>query len=218
MDGTLLPKGFGATLLAPAQGTPVKLGSQIFRRYLNLLPRDAIVPETVYALPTTGGTVVASCVAPTANATVFASTCERAVSSVRVKSSTVLPLTGNPAFATALGGVIRTLNTARATDGRRLEAARRPADQASAAGRLARAYDSAATAAGRLTPGPVGADANASIVTALDKLGVAYGSLAHAADRNDNRQYAAASTAITQADAALGAGFARLRQDGYTIG
>jgi len=127
-------------------------------------------------------------------------------------------LTGNPAVATALGGVIRTLNAARATDGRRLEAARRPADQASAAGRLARVYDSAATAAGRLTPGPVGADANASIVTALDKLGAAYGSLAHAADRNDNRQYAAASTAITQADAALGAGFARLRQDGYTIG
>jgi serine/threonine protein kinase len=218
VDATLLPKGFGATLLVPPQGTPVKLGSQIFRRYLNLLPRGATAPETVYALPTTGGTVIASCVAPTTNATAFASTCERAVSSLRVKSATVLPLTGNPAFATALGRVVRTLNATRATDERRLEAAKRSADQAAAAAALARAYHSAATAAGRLTPGPVGSDANAAIVLALGKLGSAYGSLARAADRNDKPQYAAASTSISQANAALGAGFARLRQDGYAIG
>ncbi len=30
--------------------------------------------------------------------------------------------------------------------------------------------------------------------------------------------YAAAGTAITQADAALAGGFARLRQDGYSVG
>jgi serine/threonine protein kinase len=218
VDPTLLPEGFGATLLTAPQGTPVKLGSQMFRRYLNLLPRGGTAPETVYALPTTSGTVIASCVAPTANATAFASTCERAVSSVRVRFSTVLPLTGNPAFATALGGVIRTLNAAREADGRRLAAAKRPAEQAAAADRLARAYQSAAAAAGRLAPGPVGAEANDAIVTALDKLGSAYGSLAHAADRSDKRRYAEASTSITQSNAALGAGFARLREDGYTIG
>jgi outer membrane biosynthesis protein TonB len=217
VDATLLPKGFGATLLVPPQGTPVRLGSQTFRRYLNLLPRGATVPETVYALPTSGGTVIASCVAPATNATVFASTCERAVSSVRIKSSKVLPLTGDPAFATALGAVIRTLNATRTTDGRRLEAAKRPADQAAAAGGLARAYKNAAAGAARLAPGPIGADGNAAIVAALDKLSSAYASLAHAATRNDKNQYAAASTAITQASAALGAGFARLRQDGYAI-
>ena len=47
----------------------VKLGAMVYRRYLNLLPRDAVAPETVYALPTTTGAVVASCVAPTTNAT-----------------------------------------------------------------------------------------------------------------------------------------------------
>jgi len=218
VDSNLLPTGFGTTLLSAPQGTPVKLGSRIFLRYLNLLPRDASAPETVYALPTTGGTVISSCITSTANATEFASACERAVSSVRLGSSAVLPLTGNPAFAAALGVVIRTLNGARAADGRRLEAATHPADQAVAAGRLSRAYDNAATGAARLTPGPVGADANAAITAALHKLGSAYGSLAHAAERADKRQYAAATTAIAQADAALSAGFARLRQDGYSIG
>jgi hypothetical protein len=55
-------------------------------------------------------------------------------------------------------------------------------------------------------------------VAALHRLGSAYASLAHAAGRSDKRQYAAATTAIAQGEAALGAGFARLRQDGYSIG
>ena len=111
-DATLLPKRLGATLGAPPQGAAVKLGSLIFRRYLNLLPEGAAAPETVYALPTTAGTVIASCVAPSVDATLFASTCERAVASLRLKSADSLPLTASPTFARALGRVIGTLNAA----------------------------------------------------------------------------------------------------------
>jgi hypothetical protein len=161
--------------------------------------------------------VIASCIAPTANAPLFASTCERAVGSLRLKSATALALSANPAFAKALGGVVATLDAARGADGRRLAAARRPADQAAAARRLAQAHDAAAKAAGRLSPGPVEADANAAIVAALHRLGGAYASLAQAAAHNDGRKYAAARTAINQADVALTAAFARLRQDGYSI-
>jgi hypothetical protein len=171
----------------------------------------------VYALPTTAGTVIASCIAPTVDATLFASTCERAVGSLRLRSAAALTLTANPAFAKALGGVVATLDAARGADGRRLAGARRPADQAAAARRLAQAHDDAAKAAARLSPGPVGADANAAIVAALRRLGSAYASLAQAAAHHDARKYAAASTAISQADAALGAAFARLGQDGYSI-
>jgi hypothetical protein len=216
-DPTLLPKGLGATLAAPPQGSAVKLGSLVFRRYLNLLPQGATAPETVYALPTTGGTVVASCIAPVVNATLFASTCERAVGSLRLRSASALTLTANPGYAKALGGVVTTLDAARSADGRALAEASRPAEQAAAARRLAQAHDAAAGAAARLSPGPVGADANAAIVAALHKLGSGYASLAQAAARHDGRKYTAASTAITQADSALAAAFARLRQDGYTI-
>jgi hypothetical protein len=216
-DPTLLPKGLAGTLAAPPQGTAVKLGSLVFRRYLNLLPQGAAAPETVYALPTTAGTVIASCIAPTVDATLFVSTCERAVGSLRLRSAAPLTLTANPAFAKALGGVVATLDAARGADGRRLAGARRPADQAAAARRLAQAHDDAAKAAARLSPGPVGADANAAIVAALQRLGSAYASLAQAAAHHDGRKYAAASTAVTQADAALGAAFTRLAQDGYSI-
>ena len=216
-DATLLPKGLGAALPASPQGSAIKLGGLIFRRYLNLLPQGAAAPETVYALPTTAGTVIASCVAPNTDATVFASTCERAVGSVRLKSAVALPLTANPNFARALGGVIRTLNAARSAGSRQLEAARRPGDQAAAARRLARGHDAAATAASRLSAGPIGADANLAMVAALRRLGTAYASLAQAAQANDKHRYANAQVEITGADTALGGAFARLRQDGYSI-
>jgi hypothetical protein len=96
-------------------------------------------------------------------------------------------------------------------------AAKHPGDQATAARRLASAHAAAATAAARLAPGPVGADANLAIVAALHKLSSAYELLARAAQREDKRQYAAASAAIAQADASLNEGFAQLRQDGYSI-
>jgi hypothetical protein len=86
-----------------------------------------------------------------------------------------------------------------------------------AARRLAQAHDDAAKAAKRFSPGPVKADAHAAIVAALGRLGSAYASLAQAAAHHDARQYAAASTTISHADAALGAAFARLAQDGYSI-
>jgi serine/threonine protein kinase len=216
-DPTLLPKGFAATLLSPPQGAAVRLGSMVYRRYLNLLPRDAIAPETVYALPTSAGTVIASCVAPTTNATEFAAACERVVSSLRLKSAQALPLTASPAFAKSLRSVIETLNAARAADGSRLAAAKHPGDQAAAARQLAGAHATAATAAGRLAPGPIGADANLAIVAALHRLSSAYSSLASAAQHADKHRYTAATSAITQAETALQAGFALLRQDGYSI-
>ena len=217
-DATLLPKGFGATLLSAPEGAAVKLGAWTFRRYLNLLPAGAGTPETVYALPSTGGTVIASCVAPTANATMFAATCERIVATLRLASATALPPTPNPAFGRALSAVVRTLDAARTIDGQRLTSANHPSEQAAAARRLAVAHGAAATAASRLAPGPIGADADAAIVASLRNLSAAYTSPARAADRADKQGYAAASTAITQADAALAAGFARLREDGFTVG
>ncbi|HTP19643.1 MAG TPA: hypothetical protein VMJ65_08560, partial [Solirubrobacteraceae bacterium] len=218
VDSTLLPKGFGATLLTGPQGADVRLGAQTFRRYLNLLPRGAATTETVYALPTNAGTVIASCVAPSADAPRFASACEHAVASLRLRSAAALSLTANPAFARSLGTIIGALNSARTTDARSLDTAKRPAAQAAAARRLSSAHAAAAAAAARLTPGPIGADGNLAIVAALHKLSAGYASLARAAQANDKRRYTAATTVITQADAALDAGFARLRQDGYSIG
>ena len=96
--------------------------------------------------------------------------------------------------------------------------AKHQAAQAAAANQLALAHNVAATAVAKLTPGPIGADANAAIAAALRKLAAAYTALASAAKHNNTRGYDAARTAIGQGESALSAAFAQLRQDGYTIG
>ena len=217
-DPTLLPKGLSATLAAPPQGAAVKLGSLVFRRYLNLLPQGAPAPETLYALPTTTGTVIASCIAPSADATLFASTCERAVASLRLKSASALAPAANAAFAKSLAGVIGTLNAARTrgrTPARSRSASLRPGDR----GAPARA--GLRQRRGRRSPPLTWPDRRRRERghrrrPAEARIGLR---LARACGRGQ-RQAAStrrASASITRADAALAAAFALLRQDGYSI-
>jgi hypothetical protein len=216
-NSTLLPSGFTAALATAPQGATVKLGSQTFKRYLDLLPQGASTPESVYALPTTRGTAIAACVVPRSNQTAFAATCERAVASLTT-AGPVLPLTVNTAYASALGSVISKLNAVRAADGPKLTGAKNQRGQASAAAGLAQAYTRAAAAAAGLSPGPIGGAANAAIVGALRGLEAGYQSLSSAAQHNDKHAYAAAQAAIGNAESALSAAFGQLQQDGYTVG
>jgi hypothetical protein len=216
-NATLLPSSFTTALANAPQGATVKLGSQTFKRYLDLLPTGATTPESVYALPTTLGTAIAVCVVPQTNATAFAVTCEHAVSSLTTSGS-VLPLTVSPTYAAALGSVVSKLNAARSADGPKLASAKNQSGQAAAAAELAQAHSQAAAAAAKLTPGPTGTAANAAIVAALRRLAAGYAALSGAAKHNNKHAYTAAQTSISQADSALSAGFAQLQQDGYTVG
>ena len=209
-ESTLPPAGFAGALGSSPQGVPVRLGSLTFERY----PTPS---QYVYALPTRRGTVIAACILPQANAPAFAATCEGTLKSLTT-SAPALPVTANPSYASALGSVMSKLNGARSVDGAKLASARNPPSQASAAAALAQAHSRAATAAAGLTPGPVGAAGNASIVAALHRLATGYTSLATAARHGDGTGYAAARKSIGQAESALSAGFSELRADGYTIG
>jgi outer membrane biosynthesis protein TonB len=217
-NATLLPTGFASTLTASPQGATVRLGPETYLRYLDLLPRGASAPETVYALPTTSGTVIAACLGAGENGPAFASTCERVVATLRLRSGSVLPMSANPAFAHALSTVMAKLSSTRTAAGSRLSAAKRPHDQAAAAQALAQAHGDAAAAIAKLNPGPIGADAKLTIVAALRRLGAGYESLARAAAHNDRRGYDAARAAVTQANATLATGFGQLRRDGYSVG
>jgi hypothetical protein len=157
-------------------------------------------------------------VASSSNAAAFAATCEHAVSSLQLKSGSVLPLTANPTYAAALGSIIGKLNAARAADDPQLAGAKDQPGQAKAADRLAQAHAQAATDVSKLTPGPIGADGNATIAAALRRLSGAYTALAKAARHNDKRGYDGARSTIAQATKDLSSGFAQLRQDGYSVG
>jgi hypothetical protein len=217
VDSDLLPTGFTRTLGTSAQGAPVKLGSNTFMRFVDVVPSSTSTALSVYALPTQHGTAIAACVLPAAGATAFNSTCEGVLKTLQ-SSVPVLPLGANPAFASALGKIVGKLNSARTSAGRQLAGAKSQKAQAASAKTLATAYRQAATAAGKLQPGPVGTPGNQSIVTALGQLADAYQALSTAAAHNNKKAYATAGTAIGKAQTALNAGFAQLQNAGYTIG
>ena len=217
VDTDLLPVGFTQSLGSAAQGNPVKLGSNTFMRFADVVPSSTSTALSVYALPTQQGTAIAACVLPAAGATAFNSTCEGVLKTLQ-SSAPVLPLGANPTFASALGKLVSKLNGTRSSAGRQLAGAKSQKAQAAAAKTLAGAYQQAATDAAKLRPGPVGTAGSQAIVAALRRLATGYQALSTAAGHNDKKAYAAAGAAIGKGQTALNAGFGQLRQAGYTIG
>jgi hypothetical protein len=216
VDASLLPGAFKAKVGSVPQTQLVKLGSHTFKRYLDVVPNGSSNLLSVYALVTTAGTGIATCVVPQVGGPAFSATCERVIASLKMSGS-VLPLGANPAYAKSLGTIIAKLDNARTVDGRQLAKAKRERDQASAAGRLAQAYEQAAAATAKLDTGPVGAGATPRIEAALGALGSDYRALSAAARANKKGRYAAAQKSIANADAALAGSLAALRRYGYAI-
>jgi hypothetical protein len=217
VDSALLPPGFTSKLGTAAQGTPVKLGANTFKRFMDVVPSNTSTALSVYSLPTQRGAALAACVLPSSGATAFNSTCESVLKTLQ-SSVPALPLGANPTFAAALGAVVGKLNSAGSSAGRQLASAKNQKAQAAAAKTLAAAYGQAADRAAKLQPGPIGAAGSAAIVSALRQLAAGYQQLNSAAAHNSKRAYAAAGSAISKAQAALSAGFGQLQQAGYTIG
>jgi serine/threonine protein kinase len=217
VDSDLLPVGFTSSLGSAAQGAPVKLGSNTFMRFVDVVPGSTSTALSVYALPTQRGTAIAACVLPASGASAFNSTCEGVLKTLQ-STAPALPLGANPAFASALGAIVSTLNRTRASAGHQLASAKSQKAQAAAASTLAGAYHQAASAAGRLRPGPVGTAGAHAIFTALGQLASRYQALSTAAAHNDKKAYAAAGAAIGKDQTALSAGFEQLQKAGYAIG
>ena len=219
-EANLLPKGFGATLVAPPQGTAVKIG------VLDLsplpeppAPGSAPAPETVYALPTTRGTVIASCVAPSRkrDAVRLDVRARRRLAASEVRRGARAD--GESGLrARRWAAVIGRLNAARterwppARQPRSVRLTRRrgaPAGAARTTPRRRRPRGSPRPDRRRREPCPRRRAAQGRPPATPRSRS--------AAQHEDKRHYGAATTAISQADTALDAAFARLRQDGYSI-
>jgi Protein kinase domain len=216
VGSTLLPAGFVSAL--PSLPTPqvVTLGASQFYRYLDLMPKGATRPETVYALPTTAGAVIAVC-QPTGTSVTFMTACERVVGTLRLSSGKVLGLGPNAAYASAVSSVTGRLNAEANSAQARLASARTPREQAKAAAQLAAASKTAASQVQKLNPGPAAVSANAAIAAALRTISDGYASLELAAMHNDRGAYQTARSEIQRASDALSAAFGQLSRSGYTI-
>lgn len=203
----------GVTKLSTPQ--VVVLGGSTFNRYLNLVPKDGSVTEAVYLLPTSRGTITGVCSAQR-QVLSFTSSCERVLSTLRLRSGSVLSLTADLAYALKLNRILAPLNAARKSAGPGLENFNNKV-RAGAAGQLAAASARAARSVRRMTGVPVSV-ANRDLAAALSAEAAAYGALGRAAGANDLGGYQRAEAAIGRADARLRVAYDRLRRLGYHVG
>jgi hypothetical protein len=215
-DPTLLPSELIASLPRVPSPQIVSLGAWRMYRYLNVAPRHGTPIASVYALPTTAGTIVAACVAPAGSAGVM-SACERILATIKLASGSAQLLAPSATYARALSAVIGKLNPVRSRAAAQLRSAHDPASQLRAAQTLAAAHAAAATAVSRLQPGAARA-ANAAVASALRAVSAGYGLLAKAAQRNDVRAYGQAQKTVIHANRALTSAFVGLAQFGYQVG
>ncbi len=209
-----LPESFVAATL-PGASTPqlVVLGGNHFFRVLDPGLAAGRQSQSVYALPTTGGAIVALC--HTASQA-FAASCERILATLRAPAPGATTPAPDAIYASKLSTILASLNSARTSDARELAGARDPATQARAASALASAHTSAATAVSALSAGTA-SRANVALATALRRTADAYHALSQAAASNNAGAYRAAQSAVARGNAGITSALAALDTLGYRV-
>jgi hypothetical protein len=210
-----LPADLRSALATPPRPQIVTLGGSVFYRYLNLVPSGQNASESIYALPTTDGTITAVCSASTPSES-FTSSCERVLGTMKVTAGRVMSLVPAAGYAFELNRILGPLNAARVSAGKGLQSSDVKV-RAAAAHQLAAADDRAAGAAHHITSVAVSL-ANQPLEAALRMNAAAYRALASAALDQDPGAYQRAERQIADSLHALDAVYAQLRGYGYRTG
>lgn len=215
-SASVLPPRLLATATAAAAPQIVKLAGLAFYRYLVPASPGHAGSESIYAIPTTTGTIVGVCRMPGRASAALMSGCERVLSTLELTTGRALPVTLSQAYAQTLNSVVTQLNAARSAAGSRLAGASSAKAQAAAAAQLAGAYAHAGSAVSRLHAG-IASVANAALAHALLKIANAYTALANAAAHHDARAYSAARAELLPASRSLSLAFTQLKGLGYRV-
>ena len=211
--GALLPTSFLARAQSPVAEI-VNSGPLSYYRYRGLSAFGG--PSSVYALPTSYGTIIAVCSTPGSQARAAAG-CEQVLSTVSLAAGNALQPGPDVHYARALNQVITRLNTARLSGDTHLSTASTSPQQALAANALAAAHAQAAGALAHLSPG-VGGPANSALAVALEATAQAYSALARAAAATNVTGYRQASKAVRRANLGLTDALSQLSRLGYLVG
>ena len=215
-NGSLLARPLRAALSDRSPASVVTLGALNFNVYPNVF-EGAGSNASLYALPTTAGTVFGICVTSGAPAG-FTHSCERVLASVRLSSGRVVPPGQSASYASAVNQTIGKLNAARAKAGSQLRLAKTVQAQAAAATELAAAHTAAASTLSKLAAAGPATAVNSALVAALRASASAYTALAHAAAQSDGAAYSEQSGAVTRAESSLRSALSRLESLGYQVG
>jgi TIR domain len=213
----LLPQDFLKRLPTTPRTELVRLGDASFFRYRRLRPKGSSSAETVYALRTTVGVLLAVCTLPRAAQGAVGRDCERIVGSVQLAEAKSLPIAPDSSYASSLRQVLLKLDGARAQPERQLTDAGRSATQASAAQRLASAYTEAAGALRKAAPGPAERSAHEGLLASVNKIAEGYKSMVRGARDDDATAFTQGSETVTSATRSLTRSIAGFAAFGYTL-
>ena len=202
---------------------PVLLGDVQALRYAGLRAEGDASELTLFAAPTTGGSVIVVCRGP-AGGGEFADVCERSAVTLRFEGLTserldgrrALTLGPSPAYGKRVAAAISAIEVAQTIEGDRLRKASDAAAQATIADAIATTF---ARAAGDLDSGPVSArdrEGHAGLVRAMRAAADGYAALSSAARDGRSADYVTAAAAVTDADARLRRAIGALQTLGYT--
>src|SRR5581483_2795287 len=135
--------------------------------------------------------------------TSFTSSCERALSTIKLTTGDVRTIGADPGYALELNRILGQLNAVRRSAGPGLRS-RKVDTRVKAASALATAHAQAATATSHISAGQV-STANQALVTALNQNAAAYKALAHAAAKENVSAYGHATAALASAGSGLNA-------------
>jgi len=224
----VVPAAGGPTLLAPAfrarvagalpTPTPVQLGGVEAYRYSDLHVAGLPGTVTLYAAPTSAGTVTLACWSSSAATATFQTDCGEVAATLHLLGATAYSLGPSAAYGHQLSATLDRLRADTAAPLAALAAASTPAAQATAARNLAGAYAAAAHSLGGTTVSPLLRDAQSEIVGSLTRLSAAYAQAAAAAKSGSTTAYNRAGRAVESASATLNAGLRSLSGLGYTFG
>jgi len=215
---TLLPAAFRGQVEGPLpHGEAVMLGSLQAYRYGPLHVRGLAGAVTVFVVPTTTGVATIDCWSSQRTATGVQAECGRMAATLRLVGASAYPLGPSVEYANAVSQRFTQLNDAVRSPLSSLTSASTPSQQAAALQSLASAWATAARELQAVAVPPAAAEAQQTIVAALQSLSSGYASAAAAARSGNAGAYAAASHTIASASAKLNDGLRQLGALGYTV-
>jgi hypothetical protein len=214
----LLPAKFVARLPGGApEGEPVRLNGMEALRYDSLAPRGLDGKLQLFAVPTNRGVATVACVAGGARAADFRRDCESVATTLELAGAKAYPLGPTADYARTLSDAMARLDKARGSATKKLQQADNPDEQAAAAKALSAAYLRAGKTLAGAEVSPTSAAANRALSRALKATALAYLRAANAAQANDGDAYAAARSALKEANASASRAQSQLNRLGYDL-
>ena len=213
---TLLPQSLLENRTTPPRPEVVKLAAGKFYRYSRLRQEDSANVETVYALRTTAGVLVAVCTLPSSARGRVGRDCERIVDSAQLIDAKVLPNAPDGTYSRLLHETMDQLDSSLAPLERKLTYAEHASTQAAASQKLSSAYGHAAQVLQRASPGASERDVHERLLAALTSASKGYKEMTKGAQGQNALRFTRGSQEVTSSTRSLAKSTADFAALGYT--